>query len=298
MRIVTEDNKSTLIISEVKPEYAGQITCRAENAVGSVTCTATVNVTEETEWEETQEVEYPRFVKRMSPVRVMDGEMVKFSCVVTGKPIPKVEWYHNDVPVREAKDVVITQDTEGVCTLAIAEVFPENAGEYTCQAVSRVGKAICTAPLVVESYEYVPDSELAHLTGSEEDLLADKTISEADLVSDTEETAPKIIKKLPEVVTTKDGDVTRLEVIAVGKPKPQGKWLKHGEEIIPSNEFIIENLEDGISILTITEAYPDDTGDIVYEAHNPLGVAVTTTQLLVETPQGIIGTKSTVSQNG
>lgn len=174
VKIVTEGNKSTLLISEVKPELAGQITCRAENAVGSVTCTTTLNITEETEWEETQEIEYPRFVKCASPVRVMDGETVKLTCIVTGKPIPKVSWYHNDMPVQEAKDVVISQNLEGVCTLAISEVFPENAGEYTCRAANKVGEAICKTSLMVESYEYIPDSELGHFTGSEEDLLADK----------------------------------------------------------------------------------------------------------------------------
>ncbi|KAJ8952457.1 hypothetical protein NQ314_007533 [Rhamnusium bicolor] len=237
-------------------------------------------------------MEYPRFVKRISPVRVMDGEKVTFSCVVTGKPIPKVEWYHNDVPVKEAKDVIIYQDTEGVCTLAISEVFPENAGEYSCRAVNRVGEAICKSSLIVEAYEYVPDSELGIITGSEEDLLADKTISDTDFLSDSDvECAPRIIKKLPQVISTKDGDVTRLEVKAIGKPKPEGKWLKHGTEIIPSNEFVIENLEDGTSILTITEVYPDDSGEITFEAHNPLGVAVTSTELLIETTEGIIGTK-------
>lgn len=77
-----------------------------------------------------------------------------------------------------------------------------------------------------------------------------------------------------------------MEVKAIGKPKPLGKWLKHGEEIKPSEEFMIENFEDGTSVLTISEVYPDDTGDIVYEAHNSLGVAATTTQLVVETVEG------------
>lgn len=62
---------------------------------------------------------------------------------------------------------------------------------------------------MVEAYEYIPDSELGHMTGSEEDLLEDKTISEGFITSDEEDFAPKIIKKLPEVVQTKDGHVTR-----------------------------------------------------------------------------------------
>lgn len=68
----------------------------------------------------------------------------------------------------------------------------------------------------------------------------------------------------------------------MGKPKPVGKWLKHGTEIMPSDEFIIENFDDGTSVLIISEVYPDDTGEIVFEAHNPLGVAVTVTELSVE----------------
>lgn len=177
VRIITEDNKSTLLINEINPEFAGKITCRAENAVGSVTCAASLNVVKETDWEETQELEYPRFVRKPSPVRVMDGEKVEFSCVIIGKPIPKVQWFHNDVAVQEAKDVTISQTSEGVCKLAIAEVFPENGGEYVCRAVNRLGQAICKTSLIVEAYEYVPDSELGHMTGSEEDLLADKVFS-------------------------------------------------------------------------------------------------------------------------
>lgn len=176
VRIVTEANKSILLIKEIKPENAGKITCRAENAVGSITSAASLHVVKETEWEETRELQYPRFIKRLSPVRVMDGETVEFNCVIIGKPIPKVDWYHNDIPVKEAKDVTITQTSEGVCKLAIAEVFPENAGEYVCRAVNRVGEAICKTSLIVEAYEYVPDSELCHLTGSEEDFLADKVL--------------------------------------------------------------------------------------------------------------------------
>lgn len=94
--------------------------------------------------------------------------------------------------------------------------------------------------------------------------------------------APKIVKKLPKKVKPKDGEVTKLEVKVKGKPKPKVKWLKQGEEIIPSEEYQIENFEDGTSILIINDLYPDDSGEITFEAYNPLGVAITTTELMVE----------------
>ena len=76
--------------------------------------------------------------------------------------------------------------------------------------------------------------------------------------------------------------IYRLEVKMKGKPKPKGKWYKEGVEIVSSQEFQIEEFEDGTSVLTIAETFPDDTGEIIFEAYNPLGVSTTTTYLSVE----------------
>lgn len=67
-----------------------------------------------------------------------------------------------------------------------------------------------------------------------------------------------------------------------GKPTPKVKWLRDGEEIRASEEYQIENFEDGTSILVVNHVYPDDVGTISFEAHNPLGVAVTTAEFAVE----------------
>lgn len=65
-------------------------------------------------------------------------------------------------------------------------------------------------------------------------------------------------------------------------PKPQIRWLKQGIEIKQSHEYQIEELEDGTSILIIPEVYQDDTGEIVFEACNPLGITSTIAALSVE----------------
>lgn len=125
------------------------------------------------------------------------------------------------------------------------------------------------------AFEYIPDSEITSQTQEEED----RTLAEEDTLA---EFAPKIIKELPKVVETKDKQLTKLEVKVVGQPKPTIKWLKAGEEIIPSEDFQIFNFEDGTSVLVINDVYPDDAGEITFEAYNALGVAVTTTELRVE----------------
>lgn len=155
VRIVTTENRSILLINDIDKAFSGLYTCRAENVGGSSTCSSTVNVLDE-EWEETKEFIAPRFESPLVPIQVMDGEKVSLTCRVVGKPTPKVQWLHNSMPIQEAKDVILSQDEEGVCMLAISEVFPENAGTYTCSAINKIGEAICAASLVVEGkYKFV-----------------------------------------------------------------------------------------------------------------------------------------------
>lgn len=94
--------------------------------------------------------------------------------------------------------------------------------------------------------------------------------------------APKIVKKLPKVVQTKEGETTTLEVKAIGKPKPTPKWLKANEEIIPSDDYLIENYPDGTSVLTIANVQSDTIDQITFEAVNPVGIAKTATKLNIE----------------
>jgi hypothetical protein len=83
LRVVTADNRSVLVVREVVSEHDGIYTCRAENVAGSVTCSATLNVVPDTEWEDVAELVSPSFVKKLASVRVMDGEEVQFTCQVS-----------------------------------------------------------------------------------------------------------------------------------------------------------------------------------------------------------------------
>lgn len=75
--------------------------------------------------------------------------------------------------------------------------------------------------------------------------------------------------------------VCRFEVKVSGNPKPTVKWHKQGVEIIPNKDFQVENYEDGTSVLTITEVFPDDVGEISCVVQNELGVDQTVTELEV-----------------
>lgn len=151
IRIHSQNNKSTLIIDNFTPELDGIYTCRAENVAGSVSSSATVKLVEsESQCEETKEYLSPRFVKKLKPAVLMDGEPLKLTCRVIGYPIPKVVWMHNKHVLTEDKGSSILQDLNGICELNIPEAFVEDSGIYSCKATNKLGKASTKANVVVE----------------------------------------------------------------------------------------------------------------------------------------------------
>lgn len=62
-------------------------------------------------------------------------------------------------------------------------------------------------------------------------------------------------------------------------PKAVVTWYLNGKELIPSKEFGVDNLEDGTSILTMAEIFPDDSGELMCEAQNDKGIATSITLL-------------------
>lgn len=84
---------------------------------------------------------------------------------------------------------------------------------------------------------------------------------------------------------------------AEGTPQPTVHWFKQGAEVVPSEEFIIENFDDGTSVLTIPEIYPDDVGEIICEAHNELGVTQTVTYIDLPGKCGQVWVNFTNSDN-
>ena len=79
-----------------------------------------------------------------------EGESVRFVTKVKGEPTPEVTWYHDDQPIKDDQEIYkIIPGEEGEVILELPEVFPEDSGEYTVQAVNEHGKISGTAVLTV-----------------------------------------------------------------------------------------------------------------------------------------------------
>ena len=146
IQITSGENKSSLVLGEVFEEFSGDYTVKAVNDAGKSSITATLLV----EGEGSEEAEPPIFNPNLTPIRVMDGEEVRFQCHVTGQPKPKITWFHNGHPINHQRELKVMQTPDGKIGLLISEVFPEDAGDYTCVARNSAGEARTVASLVVE----------------------------------------------------------------------------------------------------------------------------------------------------
>lgn len=155
IKIFSENNYSILLIKNFKHDLSGCYTCCAENVDGITTTSASLILTTEIDYSINNTA--PIFKEKFNKQSVMDGEKLVIKLNVISKPIPKITWYHNGKEISDTKDITTTQNNAGECVLNITEVFPEDAGEYECKAINKLGEDISKSSIIVEGifiYDY------------------------------------------------------------------------------------------------------------------------------------------------
>ncbi|XP_047458110.1 myopalladin isoform X2 [Mugil cephalus] len=99
----------------------------------------------------------PVFTKSLQDLLASEGQLVVLECRVKGSPSPRVDWYREGTLIDDSPDFRILQkkprspaESEEICTLVIAEVFPEDSGVFTCTANNKYGTVSSTAALRVK----------------------------------------------------------------------------------------------------------------------------------------------------
>ncbi|KAM4837160.1 palladin isoform 1-T1 [Thomomys bottae] len=100
----------------------------------------------------------PVFTKELQNTAASEGQVVVLECRVRGAPTLRVQWFRQGIEIQDSPDFRILQkkprstaEPEEICTLVIAETFPEDAGIFTCSATNDYGSVTSTAQLVVTS---------------------------------------------------------------------------------------------------------------------------------------------------
>lgn len=136
----------TLYIDETFTADTAIFTCKASNSVG-VAETAAKLFVRETSPEEVMTP--PMFVKPLQSGTAREGASFVLKCVVTGNPLPTVQWFKNDINVDNSPDYIINYNN-GEATLKFEEIFLEDQAVFKCKATNSSGVEETIAQLTVE----------------------------------------------------------------------------------------------------------------------------------------------------
>ncbi|XP_062858136.1 palladin isoform X1 [Trichomycterus rosablanca] len=98
----------------------------------------------------------PMFTKVLQETQACEGQVVVLECRVKGSPPLRVQWFRQGHEIQDSPDFRILQkkprtaaEPEEICTLVIAEAFPEDGGQFCCNASNQCGSISCSAQLTI-----------------------------------------------------------------------------------------------------------------------------------------------------
>lgn len=165
----------------------------------------------------------PRFIEKLQPIHTPDGYTVQFECKVEGNPRPQIAWFRETAIIKPSQDFQMFYDEDNVATLIIREVFPEDAGKFTCVAKNAAGFTSSTTELIVES----PLSD----HGSDATALSRRSMSRESSMADILEGIPPTFSRKPKAQYVDEGANVILECRLVAVPEPDIVWTFNGEDI-------------------------------------------------------------------
>ena len=91
----------------------------------------------------------PKIIEKVRSMAASDGSQVEFVCKVEGSPRPQITWFRQTAIIKPSQDFQIFYYDDNKATLVIKEVFPEDAGTFTCVAKNCVGYASSSAEVMI-----------------------------------------------------------------------------------------------------------------------------------------------------
>ncbi|ELT96028.1 hypothetical protein CAPTEDRAFT_227990 [Capitella teleta] len=149
--ITNEYGLCSLEISKVKKDDEGQITAKATNSEGEVSCSATLEVVDgEGEGRARPKLACkPSFMVEAHNAWAQIGQRAVLEAAATGSPMPTFKWMKDNYTVFDTERITVYSDDLGNTKLSIRQLKPDDAGLYFCVAENDHGKAKCAATLRV-----------------------------------------------------------------------------------------------------------------------------------------------------
>ncbi|XP_062273055.1 hemicentin-1 [Scomber scombrus] len=311
---------SSLQISGVRSQDAGEYHCVATNAHGDIRITVWLLVPEA-----------PSVVVHPQRQAFSRGDEIRLVCSASGSPPPKLFWSHGNMFLTNRPRLSLHQ--HGV--LSIRGALPEDAGNYTCLASNEAGTASqsvsliyaevptitvvqqvvlvavggdatleCQAkgipsPLVrwfkgeleVGSAPFVEQDErrgTLHIRGVQEvdagqySCVASSPAGTSSGTVSVEVGAGPLFSEAPVDVTANVGENITLPCVARGYPQPTVTWRKQdGRQILTRTESHSRTMLLENGLLLIQSVWLDDEGLYICEAKNQFGTIKTEARVSV-----------------
>uniref|UniRef100_A0A671NU89 Palladin n=1 Tax=Sinocyclocheilus anshuiensis TaxID=1608454 RepID=A0A671NU89_9TELE len=178
IQICRNGDLHTLVITEAFEDDTGRYTCVASNALGADNTfaevyiegevivksffdqaqkkTSSVSLTIHTSSPKSPEAQPHRSTLMLQDVQASEGQVVVLECRVRGSLPLRVQWFREGQEIQDSPDFRMLQkkprsaaEPEEICTLVIAEAFPEDGGLFRCTATNQYGAVNSTAQLTV-----------------------------------------------------------------------------------------------------------------------------------------------------
>lgn len=215
----------TLTIEEAMTADTANFHCRATNSAGQDETLARLTVTENIT---ADKLEAPVFAIPLTTSSAKEKLPFTFSCMVTGHPLPIVQWFKNNNCIDQLPDYTITYNN-GQAHLKINEVCLEDQTSFMCRAINPVGTAETIANLIVQR--------------KWEEQIFDWSIFTSDSFLATEPGEPPFFTQPLTNVMARVGQKLILECIVTGQPVPQLTWKQNNKPITHPEAKVRSNLQ-------------------------------------------------------
>jgi hypothetical protein len=225
-------------------------------------------------------VEPPRVVIPLKDMRVPEGQNVCLLTKITGSPLPRIVWLHNNQPLLESSRYISTYDhTTNVASFKINGTQVNDLGTYTALADNIAGQCYTTCVLQLTQDSLVDTTPIVNPDAFK--YLEKPTLSHPHKKPPTEAVVhdappssmrpPKFIVPLSDVHVN-EGTVCQVTCKLEGYPFPTVSWFKDGRPLPASNRTLVHyNLNSGIVSLKIGDVQLGDNGHYTVIAQNKAG---------------------------
>lgn len=272
VRLLFRGDKCSLLFNGIGTQNAGTYRCSAVNPMGSCYTECKVRVP----------LSAPVFLEPLRDVTTDEGCRVVLTAKLWAPEPPFVHWFKDGRELLPSPDFQVSHDPDGTVKLLIPKVAGNNSGHYEVEASNPGGRTRTGCRMHVRESQKAVQAATTQLAVSR---TSKQTVSVSKSGSEL-----RLARSLPSELVVQSGTKVCLSVASAQPPGGQltASWFRSGQPITDSPDFrLTRSLENvaGTSLavfsLTISEAFPEDSGDLEVRVQGPNGVVTANTKLVV-----------------